>query len=156
MFKFRFFSLVVISMMLIVGLSAGSVFAKPNSIKVDSDGVCADADKEDNEICNINEIFVWLNINTNSPQAQAVDCADGACTLCYELIRHSDGGTECDDGLDFAGACGGRPNYLKVDLDADCLGDGGDLANDLYTLIVFNCGTGKAIGADTFSIETPC
>ena len=155
MFKFRFLSLVVITMMLILGLSASSVLAKPSGIKVDSDQSC-NSDREDNQICNTSGIWVWLNINTNSPQAQAVDCADGACTLCYELIRHSDGGTECGDGLDFAGACGGRPNYLKVDFDADCVGEGGDLADDLYTLIVFNCGTGKAIGADTFSIETPC
>ena len=150
MFKFRFFGLVVISMMLIVGLSAGSVFAKPNSIKVDSDGVCADADKEDNEICNINEIFVWLNINTNSPLS---DCNDGACTLCFELIRHSDGGTECSDGLEFApDTCSGRPDYLIVDLIAEC----GGLPDDLYTLIVDDCGNpAKTIGADSFSVE-PC
>src|SRR3990172_5081088 len=102
MFKFRFFSLVVISMMLIFGLSASSVLAKPTSIKVDSDNDCEgekSADKEDNQICNISEIYVWLSGNTNSPQFS--DCADGTCTLCYELIRHSDGGVECDGDLVF-------------------------------------------------------
>jgi len=150
MFKFRFFSLVVISMMLIVGLAASSVLAKPSGIKVDSDESC-NADREDNEICNTSGIWVWLNINTNSPLS---DCKDGACTLCFELIRHSDGGTECSDGLDFAAdQCPDRrPTYLIVDLIDEC----GGLPDDLYTLIVDDCGNpAKTIGADSFSVE-PC
>src|SRR3989304_8453453 len=93
MFKFRFFSLVVISMMLVVGLAASSVLAKPNSVKVDSDDIC-NPDREDNEITGT-DIWVWLNINSTQ------GCSSGGCTLCYELIRHSDGGVECSSDLVF-------------------------------------------------------
>ena len=55
MFKFRCFSLVVIALMLILGLSASSALSKPNSVKVDSDDLCQ-KDREDNEIASCDGI----------------------------------------------------------------------------------------------------
>src|SRR3989304_395846 len=146
MFKFRFFSLVVISMMLIVGLAASSVLAKPGSVKVDSDDDCI-ADKEDNEITT-DDIWVWMNINTSSPQG----CTDAGCTKCIDLIQHSDGTTACTGSLVFADdGCDNRPDYLIAYLNDLC----GVLDPDLYTLLVHstnNCNS-KLLGADSFSVE---
>ena len=144
MFKFRFFGLVVISMMLIFGLSAGSALAKPNSVKVDSDPDC-DPDREDNEITTDN-IWVWLNINS------ALGCPNSGCTRCIELIEHNGGTVVCSGGLVFADdGCASRPEYLRAFLNDLC----GVLANDLYTLLVHTSSScaSKLLGADSFSVD---
>src|SRR3990172_5195397 len=91
MFKFRFFSLVVISMMLIFGLSASSVLAKPGGVKVDDDKDCTDPDREENfnpdidsgvtideDLCEAN---LWVNLSTNhfcgGPLDFEISCNDG-------------------------------------------------------------------------------
>jgi aminopeptidase N len=61
MFKFRFFSLVVISMMLILGFVATPLLADSGGIKVDDDSVCADVDRETNLLSNSATAYVWLN-----------------------------------------------------------------------------------------------
>jgi len=87
MFKFRFFSLVVISMMLIVGLSASSVLAKPGGVKVDEDAECDDSDRETNynpDGCD-GTAFLWLSIASGIDTGTltcSIDCGGSALTTC--------------------------------------------------------------------------
>ena len=61
MFKFRFLSLVVISMMLILGFVATPLLADSGGIKVDDDLVCSDVDRETNFLASGVTAYVWLN-----------------------------------------------------------------------------------------------
>ena len=147
MFKFRFFSLVVISMMLIVGLAASSVLAKTGGVKVDADGTC-DQDREDRTISG-NTLCIWLNLsNKNAPNPSPV---------CLEFVNHDTQPQTVStlNGVNFA-----NPNctdtnaaYLKVCID---ITDEAVFPDGDYTMQVFDnddCVNGPNISGDTFELQ---
>jgi len=140
MFKFRFFSLVIISMMLILGLSAGSVLAKTGSVKVDSDNLC-DPDREDHTITT-NTLYIWLNLSNKN--------ASNPGTVCARFVNH-DTGDEVDIQVTFEPVCvSGNPRFFLATVDISALADGS------ITMIVYDDNTcdGNSIGGDTFELSS--
>jgi hypothetical protein len=146
--KFHFFSLVVISMMLVLGWSAGSALAKTGGVKVDADGTC-DQDREENDISG-DQLCIWLNLSSKN--------AENPSPVCVEFFNH-DTDTETtvpDVEFDLSGCTDTSATYYLVCLDigppppASAL----DLADGAYSIKVFenNDCEGNSIGGDTFEL----
>ena len=102
MFKFRFFSLVVISMMLILGLSAVPVFADSGGIKVDDDNNCFEPNKQANFLCAGGACAtLWLNAPQGLPP-----------NLLFEVYPPGNSQVaSCLSGVPAFTQCGNDPSY---------------------------------------------
>ena len=149
MFKFRFFSLVVISMMLILGLSAGSVLAKTGGVKVDDDQNCNSPDKEDNTIT-ASPFYIWLNLSNKN--------ASNPGTVCVEFDNHDTGQDLFVDvifAVPAAPPCTKPyPIWFVASVDAGGLGiDDGDITVTVYDAPCPPTAANNVISGDTFELN---